>query len=385
VLFLPSSLIDLRIQKSLFPMMGAYLLLCGAVYLFANRPVGLLGGFILFYVLVMFIPDSYTFLLISVFYLAAYLIIVAFYDRLVKPVKERIYDTLCIFALINVAWMVMQHHDIFIIFYPKNGVSLETGWFANRNETAAYLAMATPLFLRGYWHWGLIPMAIGFYLAQCANGVLTVSIVLCIYGVYWLCKAFPKYRMIIPVACIVAAVFTTGTYMTFVHRGGYSERITAYVTSLELVKEKPLFGWGIGQSCRIVPIFLHGEKIKPDVGRGLFKHVYYQKDFARLYGAKHNYNNEFVESWTHLHNDHLQWMIDAGMVGFGLWFMVVLAHFVAAFRTGRFEPLPVMVLLAAMISANAFFTFQIGCFLFIAVLFAGMIQGEYVSQRRSHG
>jgi hypothetical protein len=34
-----------------------------------------------------------------------------------------------------------------------------------------------------------------------------------------------------------------------------------------------------------------------------------------------------------------------------------------------------------LISANAFFTLQMGCFILIIVLFLGIIQGAYVSQR----
>jgi hypothetical protein len=364
-------------------MMAIYMFVSGLVYFKASKMIGILGVFTLFYTVYIFTPDSYTYLLVSIFYMTFYLLIVVFYND-IKKYKELIYNLLCIFALVNVLWLVLQHYNVFLLFNPKHGGALETGWFANSNEVSVFLAMATPLFFRDKWRYGLIPLLVGFTLAQCVNGVLTSAIISCLYVCY---RLFQKYgKKIIPafIGCFLLFSGLVAGYMAFVHEGGYKQRIEANLAAIELIKEKPVIGWGIGQSSFVVPIFLNGEKLQKDLVQMSFDSVYYNKDFVKLYKEKHNFNNKIEKYWPQLHNDFLQWTVETGFVGLSILLLIIFSHFLSALKSKPFEHVPFLVVLAALITANAFFTLQMGCFLFIVVLFLGFIQGGYVSQRSSH-
>lgn len=388
IFFLPSSVVDLRIQRSLFPMMAIYLFVCGMIYIKANRMIGILGIFSLIYSVYMFTPDSYSFLLVSIFYLAIYFLVVVFYDDF-KNSKELIYNVLCTFALINIIWIVLQHSGIYIFFAPKiEYKALETGWFANRNEVSAFFAITTPMFFRGKWtswktpwtlRWylGLIPLVCGFIMAQCTNGVIAASVVSCVYGGYILFKKYGKVVIPILIGLLFLFIVIVASYMNFVHTGAYKERLEAFSASFELVKEKPVFGWGIGQSYYVVPVFLNGEKLDKEVVQMSVNNIYYRNDFIKLYKDKHNFKNTIHGYWPQLHNDPLQWIIDTGIIGGVLFALIILSHILAAFKLNTFPIIPFLVVTSTLITSLAFFTLQMGCFLFIIVLFMALIQGEY--------
>jgi len=384
-LFLPSKIIDLRVQKSLFPMMAIYLFICGLIYAKANRTVGILGAFVLLYTVAMFTTDPYTFFLISIFYLAFYLLAVTFYKDYVRPYRDLLINSLCIFAFVNVLWLVLQHYGIYFFFYPKPGsLDLETGWFANRNEVSVYLAITTPLFFRKRWAWGLIPQALGLALANTTNGAMTAIIVSCAYGVYMLFRKYKNGRMLIVISCFALAFWSLAGYMKFIHTGNISGRMEVYIATLDLIKEKPIFGWGIGQSFYVVPLYANAEKQKREIVGKLANSVLYKEDFKKLYREKHNFNNKIEYLWIHLHNDYEQWTVDTGFVGLFLLLLVIVSHFIAFIKTKGRDVIIGLSTLAILISANAFFTLQMGCFLIVLVLFMAMIQGEYVSQRSAH-
>ena len=365
--------------------MGIYLFVCGIIYLKANRTVGILGIFTLFYTVFMFTPDSYTFMLIGIFYLVLYGAVVIFYKEFAKNNRNWILNSLCIFSLINVLWMVFQYFGIYFVFYPRAGWdALETGWFSNRNEVSIYLALSIPLFFRKGWAWFIVLVLFGLLIAQCTNGFMVAVIVSGIYSAYRLCEKYPSKKAIVVVVALIAVVASVSGFMRFVHKGAYAERLAAFTAALELIKEKPLLGWGIGQSCYVIPLFLNGEKQTPELRKRTFRSIYYANDFVNVYNEKHRSSPLLNQFWRQLHNDYEQFAVDTGIVGLFLLLMVILAHIISFSRTKNRDVLIGLSALAILISANAFFTFQIGCFLMILVIFMGMIQGEYVSQRSAH-
>jgi O-antigen ligase len=234
------------------------------------------------------------------------------------------------------------------------------------------------------WYLGLIPIVCGFILSNTTNGVIAVSIVTCIYLIIvFLGKYKAKKTMIISL-CVTVFLSVIIGYAKFIHLGAYSQRIEANIASIELIKEKPLLGWGIGQSYYVVPVFLNGEKLKKEIVQYSVNSIYYRNDFVKTYKEKHNFNSTIVGYWPQLHNDPLQWIVDTGVIGLALFLFIIIGHALSAFKLNNFPVIPFLVFMAALITSCAFFTFQIGCFLFITVLMMGFIQGEYVSQRSPH-
>ncbi|MDD5234540.1 MAG: hypothetical protein PHG91_14200, partial [Syntrophales bacterium] len=85
--------------------------------------------------------------------------------------------------------------------------------------------------------------------------------------------------------------------------------------------------------------------------------------------------------WTHLHNDPLQWTIEAGSCGLAVFILIVIFHAFAFFRTKGRDLCAGLSLLVLLWSCNAFFTFQIGRFSFLAVFLLAMIQGRYLFEK----
>jgi O-antigen ligase len=222
-------------------------------------------------------------------------------------------------------------------------------------------------------------MVMGLILAKCTNGALTASIVSGVYVAYRFWNV--KNRKVAVIVILICSLLAVGGFMKFVHLGSYPIRLKVYVTSLDLVYAKPLLGWGIGQATYTVPIYLNGDRQTKEVSKWCLENIYYQEDFKKLYTAKHTFDSGICGFWPQVHNDYEQWLIDTGLVGLFLLFMVFLSHFLAFIKTRKRDVLLGLSVLAILISANAFFTLQMGCFVFILTLFMGIIQGEYVSQR----
>jgi hypothetical protein len=376
MVFIPDIHINLRMQESLFPLFGILMLVCGLIYLQADRATGLFGLFILCAALWRFTPDSYAFLLLAMFYFSLYYIVIKNKD-LMLPSKDLIYNIICVFALINALWIFMQINGYFIIFSPITSGAEQTGWFANRNEVGAFLAMATPLFFRRNWHIGLIPIVLALAVTQCLNGLIAAGVVLGVYAAYMAVKRWEKKKALVIVMAILVTMATIGAYMKYVRTGDYASRLEAFTASLDLIVNKPVMGWGIGQSTYLIPLYMNAEKNAPEINARIYKDIYHQEDFKNLYVASHNFKNTFKSIWVQLHNDYLQWAVDAGAVGLLLLMAALLSHVVTFFRTKEKDICAALSVLAALITANAFFTFQIGRLLFVTVLMLAIIKASY--------
>lgn len=370
MMFLPSGVINLRMQESLFPLVGILAFVCGMILMRVNIAVGIFGFFVTASSVIRFTPDSYAFMILAMFYLSFYYVTAINYDY-INDHREILYDVLCLFALINVLWIILQVNGIYLLFVPTIPGSAETGWFANRNESGVFLAMTFPLFFRRKMIVAIIPMVYGLVLAKCTNAAISAVI---ISGIYLLCIVKPKKVALWAIGIVLACSLAAGGYMKYIHKGGYESRLAAYSASMDLIASKPFLGWGIGQSPYVVPLWMNAEKQDVKINESLYRAVYFQQDFRDLYIERHDFKNTFVHLWTHLHNEYLQFAIDAGIVGAILLLSVFGSHLFIAWRSG--EIIPALVIAAAAVSANAFFTFQIGRFLFITVLFAAIIAGK---------
>ena len=127
--------------------------------------------------------DKYTFLGLravlfgSVWYLAVFLV-------LEKTGKiTMILNALCLLIFVNVFWQVLQECGVFWVLHPRDGkFGAPTGLMGNEGEVAAFYAMTFPALLRGKWHWGLIPVAVGLALARTSGGVLGVVVAVLLYS-----------------------------------------------------------------------------------------------------------------------------------------------------------------------------------------------------------
>ena len=381
IFFLPSKVIDLREQEMLFPLVGIILYLAWNIFRRVNRAVGITIALIIVYALCTFTPEGYRFILMMSVFSSFYFIVATHYEEIARH-KTLIMNTLCVIALLNVAWVILQVNGIFIFFKPINDIpTIETGFFANRNEVSIFLACCLPFFFRRWWNLGIIPILAGLVMAKTLNGLICAIIVMAIYGII-LNVRFGLSRKTLTICIAGFLVLSAGAYTKYVHGGGIEARASAFKKAAELVYEKPLFGWGVNQGQYVIPLYLNGDRQDVRYLKWAYNRVIYHEDFKRLYIANPVRHKTDDRMWIRLHNDYEQWAVETGAIGLLCLLLVIASHVYAYVRTIRRDTIAGLSILCLLLSANAFFTFQIGRFAFLTVFFLACIQGAYLLQKR---
>ncbi len=370
--FLPSMVINLRIQESIFPIVAIGLFLAGLIF-HKNKAVACSLIFIIGVAIWRFTPASWEFLRMAVICGAFYLALVIYYPRIGYR-KNAIYNTLCIIALVNVLWLILQSKGVNIFFNPRAGFSeiLHTGFFANQNETSIFLAMMLPFFFRKYWHWGLIPMIAGLMLTKSSIGIIAVGII----GVIYLFAKFwrSEHKEEIIGSSLIAMILLGAFFFSKIDKPSTSSRIEAWKRGMYMIKAKPLLGWGIGQTGYILPLYSNPELLTKQIAVKLWNKVLYQNDLKEVFMRSFRNDNKEIlgrQSWIHFHNDYLEIWLESGIIGLGLFLWVIISH-----MHRQADIIPVLSVLAIMIGAGAMFPLYIGRFVFLGVFNLALIQGE---------
>jgi O-antigen ligase len=381
IFFLPSKVIDLREQEMLFPLVGIIMYLAWSIYHRVNRAVGITIAFIVVYALFTFTPTGYRFILMVSVFSFLYYAVATHYEE-VERYKTLIMDILCIIALLNVTWIILQVNGIFIFFKPINDIpTIETGFFANRNEVSIFLAACLPFFFRRWWHLGIIPILTGIVLAKTLNGLIGAIIIMAVYGII-LNVRLGLSRKTLTVCIAGFLIISAGAYTKYVHGGGIEARASAFKKAAELIYEKPLFGWGVNQGQYVIPLYLNGDRQDVRYVKWAYDKVIYHEDFKRLYLANPERHKTDNRMWIRLHNDYEQWAIETGIVGLLCLLLIIVSHLYAYIKTKGRDMIAGLAILCLLWTANAFFTFQIGRFAFLTVFFLACIQGAYLLQKR---
>lgn len=380
IFWLPSGVINLRIQEMLFPIIGIGLYLAGSIFFRVNKAVGLLLAFTIIYALFAFTPDAYHFIFMVLVFAYLYESVALRYEQIIRH-RTLIFNIICVIVLLNVLWLILQANGVYWFFKPKPGTTIETGFFSNRNEVSVFLAACLPFFFRRYWHLGIIPVIIGLVLAQTCNGLIGAVIVLVIYGLV-LGFRYGYNKTLLITSAIVFSLVAVTSYTTIVHKGAVSQRIEAFTKAAEIVKEKPLFGWGVNQGKHVISLYLNGDRQNPRYVKWAYGRVVHFESFKKVYLANPKRYTGDNGTWIRLHNEYLQWTIDTGLIGLACLLLVIASHVVAFCRTRKRDLIIGLSVLCLLWTANAFFTFQIGRFSFLMVFFLALIQGAYMKSRR---
>jgi hypothetical protein len=233
IFWLPSKVIDLREQEMLFPLIGIALYIAWTIFYKVNKAVGAVLAFTVIYALCTFTPEGYRFLLFLIVFAYLYQAVALNYEAIAKH-KTLIFNLLCIFALLNVLWIILQVNGIYLFFKPKEGLTLETGFFANRNEVSVFLACCLPFFFRKWWNLGIIPILVGLVMAKTLNGMVGAIIVLAIYGIVLNVRyKLERKTLVLAISCFM--ILSAGAYIKYVHGGGIEARASAFKKASELI------------------------------------------------------------------------------------------------------------------------------------------------------
>ena len=285
--------------------------------------------------------------------------------------RDRIRIRLAAYALIASGVLQALYGALISLQSPGE---VATGTFANRNHYAAYLTLCLSVgigvliasltgaqnqswgrFFRNLMHWiitpkmalrlGLVIMVVALVLTRSRMGNSSFFISLLVTGVIGLllAKRATKSMVILLVSLVAIDVFIVGTYFGTQR---VAERIAQTTTesedrdevagyTLDMWKDYPVFGSGLGSFPVVFP----------------------------RYSAQGT-----AASYTHAHNDYLEFGAEAGALGLALLGLMVLMSFAVALRAQylRRDPLmrglsfaAMMGILALMIHSAVDFNLQI--------------------------
>lgn len=371
--FIPLKGINLREQESMMPIIAVGILLAGVLFTM-NKSVGVLLAFLIASVVAHFNLASWSFIRNALVYAGLYIVIVAYYPKINK---NMLYNTICVIALINVLWLILQSSGTYFLFIPRNA-TYNTGWFSNPNETSIFLAITVPCFLRKHWYEWLIAIAVGLMIttgsAACIAGMVVGIIFLII-------KAKEKDKAI--ALAIVGVIFFGAIFLTKIDPITPQARLEAWGRGITLAKQKTWTGWAIGQTQYLLPLYFRPELLSKDSLNVLDKNLVYRKDFRTVFTNTHKKTNkEILERsiWTHLHNEFLEVWLEMGLIGVFLFGVVLFTHFRNYLKSKEKDIIPVLMIIAILIGAGAMYILHIGRFVFLLVICLALIQGEYSLQ-----
>jgi hypothetical protein len=215
-----------------------------------------------------------------------------FFYFIVKCVKdpEILLSAICIIALVNVLFVILQFFDIDPLTKAKTGgPDIPVGLLTNRNEVSALLAFSVPAFFRDRWRWFIPLVLIGLVLTKSMGGIGAVAAGMIFYfGVHG--YKFVPIATALTVLVVYAVIFDKNLFNAF------TSRYEAIVTTLKYYSQHWLFGSGIGH-------------FKVQMGKEFINHVP-------------------GKTWYAVHNEYVQGLFEMG-VAFPL---LVVGYFVGIYR-----------------------------------------------------
>lgn len=180
--------------------------------------------------------DKYTFLTLHDIFLGViwYMIIV----RAMNGKEDILLDAICIVALANVVFLIMQTCGFDPIFKPIDPKlsAVNVGLQGNKNETAAMLAFCFPAFLREKW-WKVAPLVVlGQFLAATSLGMIAMAA----GGLFFATiKGYWKIGLMVTVGVV-------GAFLLLADTPTYSHRMNVLTQGWDLFLQRPFRGGGIG-------------------------------------------------------------------------------------------------------------------------------------------
>lgn len=245
-------------------------------------------------------------------------------DKLNKEAITQLLNTICVLALCQSLWMVLQYNGIWWLFIPKTGAETGNlhklvGFLANTNHAGAFLGISLPAFCRGKWRWGLIPVGVTLLMSLSAGG-MAAGVAGIATVVYFTRKKYLWVVLLIGVVMILkvdlrSVITGSGRY------GAWRFIFTDYIPI------KWLTGWGLGQFKVSFPLIYR--TVQPAIS----------------------------ENWTTAHNEFIHIWAETGIIGLGLMVGYLIHQIIKFFKT-RKGLIAFAGVIAVIVSSNTIFLFH---------------------------
>jgi len=280
--------------------------------------------------------------------------------------REWIYNFICVVALLNVLWQILQIFGIYWIVYPPHmHETIYVGLMGNPNDTSAMLAICLPAFFRGKWKWGIPVILLGLILAKAMVGCVAVGVV----GLTFL--RFDKKSLVL-LLVIIVCVFSFAKYEGFSLKGQLADRGTIWKDSVTFAKEKP-FGWGFGQYRFIMPLMKSYNKLSDTSKKVLYEGIRDKEGFKAVITKINKENpgyfkgSNYQSLWTRAHNEFIEVYFALGIIGLILCLALAGSHLIAGWR--MVDKIPFRGVVASLTTATVFFSYHIMPLIIITVVY----------------
>ena len=301
-----------------------------------------------------------------------------------KRHKNAIYNLICVIALINVAFAIMQAFGLYILLKPVSR-EIPIGLMSNPNELSAFLAICLPFFFRRKWAY-MIPLVLaGLFLAKSSNGILAGFIVISVWSII----NFRDDRRVVLFA-IVGAAMCAALYLTYIdtnHARSLQSRAYVWHKTAQAATVKLFRGWGFGQYQYVIPLLTNPKNIPADritVSLSLISDKpALESAITRITGstdyegARHYFadeKNNIKTNFAQAHNEYVELYFAAGLVGV----LLGLSFLAGSIIRGIAQPdkIPVFSVIASAATAIFFFSWQIAPLAVVTLLSLSIIHGH---------
>lgn len=298
--------------------------------------------------------------------------------------KNTLYNLICVVALINVAFAILQAFDVYILLKPVSR-DIPIGLMSNPNELSAFLAICLPFFFRRKWVYTLPLILAGLFLAKSSNGILAGFIIISV----WSIVNFKDDRRIVLFA-IVGAAMCASLYLTYIdtnHTRSLQSRAYVWHKTAQAATVKLFRGWGFGQYQYVVPLLTNPKGMSETQISAL---IHLTSDKAALEqaikkvtgsndyeGAKRYFaddKNNIKTNFAQAHNEYVELYFATGLVGILLGLSFLAGSIIRGI--GQPDKIPVLCLIASASTAIFFFTWQIAPLAVITLLSLSIIHGH---------
>lgn len=300
--------------------------------------------------------------------------------------KGRIYDAICMVALLNVAAMIPQAFQLYVIPALPIGTVFDRsfGLTGNPNEVSIVLAVCLPFFFRRGWAWCIPAVVAGLIMARTTNGAVAACVVTFIYLVTrsrdWYAAGSIAVT-ILAAFCLFVAVFDN-----FDLKGQLGGRGLVYKRTAQLATVAPL-GWGLRNFEFIMPLMtysVHMNEIsrtvayaqlpRKDLLDGSLVTVTGTQDTSKMRAFLDEKENGTTAAFLQAHNDWLEALFVFGFPGFALLLIAAWSVLRKGFKIA--DRLPVLGLIASMLCALFFFAWQLVPVAVLTTVILAVIVGE---------
>lgn len=292
--------------------------------------------------------------------------------------KEWIYNCICVIALLNVFWQVLQICGVYLLTYPQAGYeSAYVGLMSNVDDTSAFLALCLIAFKRRKWKYGILVVLIGIVLTKAMIGVVAVGII----GLTFL--RFDKKSLVFLIIGIIA-ICGFGKYEGFNLKSQLNTRGMIWKESAIFAIEKP-FGWGLGQYKYIMSLMKSYNKLSDTSKKVLYEGINDKEGFKQIISSINKKRPDYFKKsdnnlWLQAHNEYVEVWFALGIVGLLLALVFIGNHIRTGFKMK--DKIPVLGLIASLVTAMAFFTYHIMPLIILTVIYLSFIGRENGSIRK---